>query len=169
VKTPHIHRLSTQGIRFTRCCNAALTCSPLRQSLYTGLYAVGNGAHPNHSQVFEGVKSLPHYLKPLGYRVAIIGKLHEAPASAFPFEMLGGNHGDGGKTSAGADLPLERAWEFISRDRQQAWCLVVASNQPHTPWNRGDTSRYDPSTLTVLRHLVDTPVLPEALSREATT
>jgi N-sulfoglucosamine sulfohydrolase len=169
VKTPHIHRLSTQGIRFTRCCNAALTCSPLRQSLYTGLYAVGNGAHPNHSQVFEGVKSLPHYLKPLGYRVAIIGKLHEAPASAFPFEMLGGNHGDGGKTSAGADLPLERAWEFISRDRQQAWCLVVASNQPHTPWNRGDTSRYDPSTLTVPRHLVDTPVLPEALSREATT
>ena len=169
MKTPHIHRLSTQGIRFTRCYNDAPTCSPLRQSLFTGLYPVRNGAHPNHSQVFEGVKSLPHYLQPLGYRVAIAGKRHEAPASAFPFEMLGGHHGDGGKTPAGADLPLEMTREFISRDRQQAWCLVVASNQPHTPWNRGDTSRYDPSTLTVPRHLVDTPVLPEALSREATT
>ena len=79
--------------------------------------------------------------------------------------MLGGNHGDGGKTPDGADLPLERAREFISRDRQQPWCLVVTSNQPHTPWNRGDTSQYDPSTLTVPGYLVDTPVLREALSR----
>ncbi|MGZ0171431.1 MAG: sulfatase family protein [Planctomycetales bacterium] len=165
VKTPHIDRLATQGVRFKRCYNAAPTCSPLRQSLFTGLYPVRNGAHPNHSQVFEGVKSLPHYLKPLGYRVAIVGKRHEAPASAFPFEMLGGSHGDGGKTPDGADLPLDRAREFILRDRQQPWCLVVTSNQPHTPWNRGDASKYDPSKLTIPTYLVDTPVLRDALSR----
>lgn len=165
VKTPHIDRLADQGVRFTQCYSAAPTCSPLRQSLFTGIYPVRNGAHPNHSRVYDGVKSLPHYLRPLGYRVGIVGKRHEAPAAAFPFEMLGGNHGDGGKTPDGADLPLEKARTFISSDRQQPWCLVVTSNQPHTPWNRGDSSQYDPQMLTVPPYLVDTPVLREALSR----
>ena len=165
VKTPHIDRLATQGVRFTQCYNAAPTCSPLRQSLFTGMYPVRNGAHPNHSRVYDGVKSLPNYLRPLGYRVAIVGKRHEAPASAFPFEMLGGSHGDGGKTPDGTDLPLHKARDFISRDGQQPWCLVVTSNQPHSPWNRGDSSKYDPNTLTVPPYLVDTPVLREAMSR----
>jgi len=165
VKTPHIDRLARQGLRFTHCYNAAPTCSPLRQSLFTGMYPVRNGAHPNHSRVYEGVKSLPHYLRPLGYRVAIVGKRHEAPASAFPFEMLGGSHGDGGRTPAGTDLPLERTREFMDRDTQHPWCLVVTSNQPHTPWNRGDSSQYDPDKLFVPPYLVDTPVLREALSK----
>ena len=40
IKTPHIDRLATQGVRFTQCYNAAPTCSPLRQSLFTGMYPV---------------------------------------------------------------------------------------------------------------------------------
>lgn len=164
VKTPAIDKLASEGIRFTRFYNSAPTCSPLRQSLYTGLYPIRNGAHPNHSRVYDGVKSLPHYLEPLGYRVAIVGKRHEAPAAAFPFEYLGGSHGDSGKTPDGADLPLDKAKEFIERDADQPWCLVVASNQPHTAWNRGDASAYPPEKLTVPEYLVDTPELREGLS-----
>jgi len=165
VKTPNIDRLAGEGVRFTRCYNAAPTCSPLRQSLYTGLYPVRNGAHPNHSRVREGVRSLPHHLKPLGYRTAIVGKRHEAPAKAFPFEYLGGSHGDMGRTPDGADLPLGKAREFMARDADQPWCLVIASNQPHTPWNRGDASAYPPARLTVPPFLVDTPELREGLSK----
>lgn len=165
VRTPHIDTLAKQGVRFTRCYNAAPTCSPLRQSLFTGIYPVRNGAHPNHSRVYDGIWSLPHYLQPLGYRVAIVGKRHEAPASAFPFEMLGGSHGDSGRTPDGTDLPLLEARKFISGSQGKPWCLVVTSNQPHTPWNRGDASQYKPSTLTVPPYLVDTPELREALSR----
>ncbi len=164
VQTPNLDLLAKEGLKFNRCYNSAPTCSPLRQSLYTGLYPVRNGAHPNHSRVYEGVKSLPHYLEPLGYRVAIVGKRHEAPSEAFPFEFLGGGHGDGGKTPDGDDLPLEAAKEFINRDNGQPWCLVVASNQPHTPWNRGDASQYPPSQLTVPPYLVDTDETREALS-----
>lgn len=164
VQTPAIDQLASEGVRFTRFYNSAPTCSPLRQSLYTGLYPVRNGAHPNHSMVYEGVKSLPHFLRPLGYRVAIVGKRHEAPAAAFPFEFLGGNHGDSGKTPDGTDLPLEKAKEFIDRDPGQPWCLVVASNQPHTAWNRGDASAYPPEKLTVPPYLVDTPELRAGLS-----
>jgi uncharacterized sulfatase len=97
--------------------------------------------------------------------VAIVGKRHEAPASAFPFEMLGGSHGDGGKTPDGHDLPLDKAREFMDRDSKQPWCLVVASNQPHTPWNRGDASVYPPTKLKVPAYLVDTPELREGMSR----
>lgn len=165
VKTSNIDRLASEGVRFTRCYNAAPTCSPLRQSLMTGIYPVRNGAHPNHSRVYDGVRSLPHYLEPLGYRTAIVGKRHEAPAAAFPFEMLGGSHGDGGKTPDGADLPLEKAREFMTRDRSQPWCLFVTSNQPHTPWNRGDASAYPPSSLRVPPYLVDTPELRNGLSK----
>ena len=164
VQTPNLDLLAKEGLKFNRCYNSAPTCSPLRQSLYTGLYPVRNGAHPNHSRVYEGVKSLPHYLEPLGYRVAIVGKRHEAPSEAFPFEFLGGSHGDGGKTPDGDDLPLEAAKEFIDRDKGQPWCLVVASNQPHTPWNRGDASKYPPGQLTVPPYLVDTVETREALS-----
>ncbi len=165
VKTPHLDRLATEGMRFTRCYNSAPTCSPLRQSLYTGLYPVRNGAHPNHSRVYDGVKSLPHYLKPLGYRTAIVGKRHEAPAEAFPFETLRGRHHDSGKPADGEDLPLDKAREFMARDADQPWCLVVASNQPHTPWNRGDATAYDPKQLTVPPYLVDTSELRDGLSR----
>ena len=165
VRTPHIDRLAREGIRFTRCYSPAPTCSPLRQSLFTGLYPVRNGAHPNHSQVYDKVRSLAHYLRPLGYRTAIVGKRHEAPASAFPFEMLGGSHGDSGKTPAGTDLPLNRARDFMAAGAQQPWCLMVTSNQPHTPWNRGDASAYPPQQLTVPPYLVDTPQLRDGLSR----
>lgn len=165
IRTPHIDRLAKQGMRLTRCYNSAPTCSPLRQSLFTGLYPVKNGAHPNHSQVRVGVRSLPQYLRPLGYRVGLAGKRHEAPASAFPFEQLGGSHGDGGKTPYGADLPMDRAKAFLARDAEQPWCLVVASNQPHTPWNRGDSSSYPPEKLTVPPYLVDTKELREGLSK----
>ena len=165
VKTPAIDQLAKEGLKFTSCYNSAPTCSPLRQSLYTGLYPVRNGAHPNHSQVFAGVKSIPHYLEPLGYRIAIVGKRHEAPAEAFPFEFLGGRHGDSGKTPDGEDLPLAAAREFMARDADQPWCLVVASNQPHTAWNRGDASAYPPNDLTVPPYLVDTIETREGLSR----
>ena len=164
VRTPNIDRLAKQGVRFTRCYSSAPTCSPLRQSLYTGLYPVRNGAHPNHSRVHDGVRSLPHHLKALGYRTAIVGKRHEAPATAFPFEYLGGGHGDGGKTPEGADLPLDKARAFMAGDAGQPWCLVVASNQPHTPWNRGDAGAYPPAKLTIPPYLVDTPELREGLS-----
>ncbi len=165
VKTPNVDRLAAEGLKFNRCYNSAPTCSPLRQSLYSGLYPVRNGAHPNHSQVYDGVKSIPHYLKPLGYRVGIVGKRHEAPAEAFPFEFLGGSHGDGGKTPDGEDLPLKAAKEFIYRDNEQPWCLVVASNQPHTPWSRGNASDYPPERLTVPPYLVDTLETREGMSR----
>jgi N-sulfoglucosamine sulfohydrolase len=131
-------------------------------SLYTGIHPVRNGAHPNHSKVHDNIKSLPHYLGALGYRTALLGKRHEAPLANFPFEFLGGRHHDNGK---GVDLELDKVGRFIADAREQPWCLVVTSNQPHTPWNRGDASVYAADKLTLPKYLVDTPETREAMTK----
>ncbi len=165
VHTPNLDRLAGQSLRMTRCFNTAPMCSPLRQSLYTGLYPVRNGAYPNHSRVYDWVKSLPHFLQLAGYRAALIGKRHESPESAFPFEFLGGRHHDNGK---GLDLDLNRVDAFLEEaaaNEEQPFCLVVTSNQPHRPWNRGDASAYDANKLSVPANLIDTTVTRDALCK----
>ena len=75
-RTPHIDGLAKEGMRFTRCFQTAPMCSPTRHNIYTGLYPVKSGAYPNHTFAKDGTKSIVHYLKPLGYRVALSGKKH---------------------------------------------------------------------------------------------
>lgn len=151
VRTPNITRLAQEGMRFDAMFTATAMCAPTRQQLYTGMYPVRNGAYPNHSRVYDGVKSLPHYLKSLGYRVGLIGKKHFGPPESFPFETVGRR---GGKDAAS---DVEAIAEFVNCDRRQPYCLIVASNEPHTPWNRGDATTYNPETLTVPPYLVHCP------------
>lgn len=162
VKTPHIDQLSEQSLRFEFAFNTAPMCAPTRMALYTGIYPVRNGAYPNHSAVYPDVRSLPHYLQPLGYSVALLGKRHYRPVENFPFEYLGGRDHDGGK---GLDLDLDVARQFIQRHTEDPWCLVVASNQAHTPWTRGNPAAYQPKDLQLPDYLVDTPKTRQALTK----
>lgn len=77
--TPNIDKLAGEGMRFTRCFQSAPMCSPTRHSISTGLYPVKSGAYPNHTHVGEDTKSIVHYMKELGYRVAQSGKTHVGP------------------------------------------------------------------------------------------
>ncbi|UCG57310.1 MAG: sulfatase [Phycisphaerales bacterium] len=157
VSTPNITRLAREGMCFDAMFTSTAMCAPTRQQLYTGVYPVRNGAYPNHSRVYDGVKSLPHYLKSLGYRVGLIGKRHFGPPDSFPFETVGRS---GGKNVAS---DVEAITEFVNRDKRQPYCLVVASNEPHTPWNRGDAAVYNPEELTVPPYLVDCPETRQSL------
>ena len=159
--TPHIDQLASQGMRFDQAFTATAMCAPSRQQLYTGLYPTRSGAYPNHGVVKEGTRSLAHHFRDLGYRVGLVGKEHFGPREAFPFEILRSKPEPGQKRRAGADL--EAAKQFISRDPDQPFFLVVASNSPHTPWTEGDASRFNAETLQVPGYLVDTPATREAL------
>ncbi len=151
VRTPNMARLAEEGLCFDAMFTSTAMCAPTRQQLYTGLYPVRNGAYPNHSRVYDGVRSLPHHLKALGYRVGLIGKRHFGPARSFPFETVG-QQGD----KQGADDTAAIA-EFVNRSATEPYCLIVCSNEPHGPWNKGDASAYIPDQLTVPPHLVDCP------------
>ncbi|QDT94584.1 sulfatase family protein [Gimesia aquarii] len=153
--TPHIDRLATEGMRFTRCFQAAPMCSPTRHNIYTGQYPVKIGAYPNHTNANPGVKSIVHYLKPLGYRVALSGKSHVGSRSVFPFEK-----------PKGADL-VEAAESFFSdcKADDDSFCIFFCSREPHTPWNKGDPSRYDASQLKLPAYFVDTPKTREVMTQ----
>lgn len=79
VLTPNMSRLAGEGMCFNNMFTATAMCAPTRQQLYTGLFPVRSGAYPNHSRVYDGVKSLGHHFGELGYRVALLGKKHYGP------------------------------------------------------------------------------------------
>lgn len=163
VKTPNMSKLAKEGMCFDAMFTSTAMCAPTRQQLYTGLYPVRNGAYPNHSCVHDNVKSLAHYLNALGYRVGLKGKRHFGPENCFPFEYLGGRHHDGGE---GLDLDLRKTESFITRDSKHPYCLIVASNQPHAPWNRSlQGIAYQPEAIEIPPYLVDTPATRRLLCR----
>ena len=160
IRTPNIQRLADQGICLDNMFTATAMCSPTRQQLYTGLFPARSGAFPNHSQVYDGVKSLGHHFAELGYRVAIIGKKHYGPENSFPFDYLGGvHHHDGRRT----DIQLEKIQPVL--EGEAPFFLIVAQNQPHTPWNMGNPSTYHPSDLTIPEYMVDCERTRKAMTR----
>jgi len=154
--TPHIDRLADEGMRFTRCFQSAPMCSPTRHNIYTGQYPVKSGAYPNHTFVDSETESIVQYLKPLGYRVAHSGKSHVSPRSVFDWESI-----------PGAKNPeFEKVDGFLSECSQadNPFCLLLCSNEPHSPWNKGDASRYPPSEIKLPPYFVDTPETRKAMS-----
>ena len=156
VKTPNIDRLADEGIRMTRFYSPAAVCSPLRQTLLTGMYPVRNGAYPNHSRVYPGVQSLPNYLAPLGYRTTCVGKQHFNPPENYPFDKTIGMIGEDRNRPAGTVSNFENLEAFVRMNPEKPFCLYVASNEPHHPWDKGDPSAYEASELKLPPYFVDT-------------
>ncbi len=155
--TPNIDALAAEGMLFTHCFQAAPMCSPTRHNIYTGLYPVKSGAYPNHTFVKDGTQSVVQYLRPLGYRVALSGKTHISPQRIFDFERLGK-----GKN------PDLLAVEGLFRECAAAktpFCLFACSNEPHSPWNKGDASRYPADKVKLPPYFVDTEQTRENMSR----
>jgi len=153
VHTPNLARLAQEGVCLDNMFNMVPICAPTRQTLLTGLGPVRNGAYPNHSRIYEGIKTLPVYLQALGYHTALIGKKHYGPDSAFPFDFLGGRDHDNGE---GKDVELNKAEAYIKKIGDQPFFLMFTSNQPHSPWNRGDRTAYQPDNIQLRPGLVDT-------------
>ncbi len=160
-KTPNLNRLATEGMKFSNCFQAAPMCSPTRHCLYTGLYPVKSGAYPNHTFAYDWVKSIAHYLAPAGYSAHLSGKTHINPPSVFPFEYtrLAGDPNPNPDPAA-FDAVLRK-----SAEAKKPFLFIAASNEPHTPWNKGDPSTYPPASLKLPPVLVDSPDTRVAFSK----
>ena len=154
-KTPALDQLASEGMQFSRCFQAAPMCSPTRHNIYTGIYPVKSGAWPNHTRVYPGTKSIGHYLGEAGYRVALSGKTHIGPKESFPFEYSGEFRG--ADPSAEDPYPILEELLTDSKEGGPPFCLFACSSEPHTPYDKGDASAYDPATLTLPPTWVDTP------------
>ena len=154
-KTPALDRLASEGMQFSRCFQAAPMCSPTRHNIYTGIYPVKSGAWPNHTRVYPGTKSIGHYLGEAGYRVALSGKTHIGPKASFPFEYSK----EFRSADPAEDDPYPTLEELFTDSKKGGtpFCLFACSNEPHTPYDKGDATAYDPAKLTLPPTWVDTP------------
>ena len=160
VKTPNIQKLANEGISLDNMFTSTAMCAPSRQQLMTGLYPIRSGGFPNHSVVYDGVRSFASYFKDIGYEVALIGKKHYGPAESFPINYLGGLQHDSGKDED--DIFLDKINPIVSGDKP--FFLIVAQNQPHTPWNRGNNKDYSPENLEIPEYMVDSDLTRKGLS-----
>jgi len=157
-KTPHLDALAREGLVFNQAFLGSAMCQPCRAELYTGQYPLSNGCAWNHSACRPDARSLPHFLRPLGYRVGIAGKVHVKPKGAFPFDLVPGFDSNCVREPT---LPheLEGVEDYMDTSKHGSpFCLVVALVEPHIPWTMGDASQYPPEDLHLPPNLADTPV-----------
>lgn len=156
-------QLAAEGMRFTSAYAATPMCAPSRSNMFTGLYPFRNGSQMNHFAVQPGTKMLPDYLKKLGYRVVIAGKVDVYPQP--DFEHIGEYFGKYFPISNRND-PRHMSTQFIQENfksnAEQPICLIVSTWLPHVPWVKNET--FDPATLTLPDYLVDTRETRQALA-----
>ncbi len=118
LKTPVIDQLASEGIIFTHAFSPTSVSAPARSALFTGLYPHRNGCHKNHGSISPGILTLPHYIKPLGYKVVLAGKRHINPEEAFGFTYI----------------DRDQIPQFLSKIDETPFCLIVSFNSPHQPY-----------------------------------
>lgn len=170
VPTPNIDEISKRGIKFTDAHVSAAVCCPSRAGLLTGINQAKFGHVYNYIQGVKynipseefGIpltqKLIGDYLKPLGYKTAIIGKWHEGFARKFQPQNRGFDYAWGflwGRSpyfSGQSKLVLEdgisvpadsiaymtdaigsKAIAFIEKNQKQPFFAYVSFNAPHTP------------------------------------
>ncbi|MDJ0626775.1 MAG: choline-sulfatase [Rhodobacter sp.] len=75
-KTPNIDALAARGMRFDAAyCNSPL-CAPSRFAFMSGQLISRIAAYDNASEFRASVPTFAHYLKALGYRTCLAGKMH---------------------------------------------------------------------------------------------
>ncbi|MCP4784918.1 MAG: sulfatase [Fuerstiella sp.] len=142
VRTPNIDRLAKEGMRFTHAFAASPLCSPSRCVIQTGLMPHRNGGHKFGTPIRNDLRTMPTYLKELGYYTAHFGKFHHGPGRSFPYDHIRKSE--------------EEAADFLADfNGPGPLFMVVCTHPPHTPWTKNTT--YDPDTITLPPNLIDTP------------
>lgn len=81
-KTPTLDKMSSNGVRFSRCFVPAPVCSAIRSAMITGVYQTTTGLHNHRSSrtpesaihLPKGMKTLPQIFKENGYATFNRGK-----------------------------------------------------------------------------------------------
>jgi len=76
LETPNIDSLAARGVLFSKAYCQAPVCGGSRMSFYTGRYNFTHGATWNGVPLNLGEQTIGDYLRPLDYRVALVGKTH---------------------------------------------------------------------------------------------
>ena len=76
VRTPNLDSLANRGLRFDAAyCNSPL-CAPSRFSFMSGQLISRIAAYDNASEFPASIPTVAHYLRRMGYRTCLAGKMH---------------------------------------------------------------------------------------------
>jgi len=156
-KTPHLDKLSKQGVRFTSFY-AAAWCMPSRIALMTGNYPNRPELMKKDSQRLADCITIPEMLKEKGYTSALIGKWHMGMGKGthpldqgfdYWYGTKGSNDWDGPKPNYnGFKNAPEEAWKtplYINREKKG---IIPQSEM---------TGRYTSETLKFIKENKDKP------------
>ncbi len=154
ITTPTMDELAGSGMTFNNAYVASPSCCPNRFSLQTGLMPARHGAHANHSQPKPGTKFLLPQLQSLGYTVLSFGKVA---------------HGRGKMPGTDFHSPIpkdlhQHITDYFAKEKPTGpICLLVGDRRPHVSWT--PEMDYDPNSLTLPKHFIDTPETRQHWSR----
>jgi arylsulfatase A-like enzyme len=159
IRTPHIDRLATGGLRFNRALSSNPVCSPTRATFLTGLMPSQHGVHsfldpkfmmgPEAYNTLAEFRSLGEILRDAGYACGLSGKWHLGanltPSEGFDFwitkpdgstrEFYDQDIIENGavRREAGytTDLWTREGIRFIEQNRERPFFLFLAYNGPY--------------------------------------
>jgi arylsulfatase A len=167
-KTPHLDKLAATGVRFTNCYVQPL-CTPTRVQLMTGMYNVRN--YVQFGLLDPKQITFAHLLKRLGYATCIVGKWQlgqgfglpkhfgfdeyclwqlnrRPPRYANPGLEINGKQVDYTDGEYGPDLVNDYGLDFISRKKDEPFCLYYSMMLTHGPFQpTPDSPTWDPKAL----------------------
>lgn len=100
VRTPHVDRLASQGVRYTHCFATSPVCAPSRSCFMTGMYATTTDTHHMRShrdddyRLPAGVRPITHRLAEAGYTTANITRIGQRVVGTGKLDLNFVNEGD---------------------------------------------------------------------------
>ena len=135
-KAPHLQGLAERGVVFENAyCNSPL-CSPSRFAMMTGQLPSRIGAYDNAAELNAGVPTFAHYLRALGYRTCLSGKM----------DFTGADQLHGYEERLTTDLsPSDFGWtpEWERPEKLQPWFHDLASVVDAGPYDHSLAMAYD--------------------------
>ncbi|RMB57223.1 sulfatase family protein [Tessaracoccus antarcticus] len=155
IPTPNLDKFSRKSVVFESAFATAPLCTPSRGSMLTGRLPHANGlnglAHDSWLY-FDDVRTLPEYLREMGYHTALIGLQHEHPDPL----VLGYDHVGGLGFLPRTEPVVDAAIEWLSsRDGDGPYFCNVGVWEAHRPWPATDYAPVDPASVHVPAYLPD--------------
>jgi arylsulfatase A-like enzyme len=148
MRTPGLDRLAAEGVRFTRAFVTTSLCSPSRASFLSGRWARSHGVLDNQTELPSGLPTFASELGAAGYDTAYVGKWHMGRQREHPGFNVSASYVEQGTYQDGVfevngepvktegwvdDVATDYALEFLRKERDAPFLLVVGFKSPHAP------------------------------------
>ena len=171
VKTPHLDRLASEGMRFERFYVGAPQCVPSRATFMTGRSPVSTTMTRFSAPLPREIVTFPELLRKAGYRTGICGRSFHLdggrtpPETARVFEEHDLQTFDDRVDFLNSDANREHApqllQEFLGSVPQDSpFFLQLGFSDPHRPYTAGPGNT-PAKNLTLPPHYPDTPAVRE--------